>query len=81
MSEYSRQEAIHSKIIYRPDKANSIEPFLYDISKAKRELGWSPKYSFEEMLVDYKKEMESGRFKFLLEKRRRMMHQKKEESK
>ena len=64
------------KIIYRPDKPNSIEPFLYDISKAKRDLGWYPKYSFAEMLVDYKKEMESGRFDFLLEKRRRMMVQK-----
>lgn len=58
-----------SKIIYRPDKVNSIEPFLCDISRAKRELGWTPKYSFEEMLVDYKKEEESGRFKFLLERR------------
>jgi len=62
-----------SKIIYRPDKSNSIEPFLYDISKAKQDLGWYPKYSFAEMLVDYKKEMESCRFDFLLEKRRRMM--------
>jgi UDP-glucose 4-epimerase len=68
-----------SRITYRPDKSNSIEPFLYNISKAKRELGWSPKYSFEEMLVDYRKEMESGRFMFLLEKRKRMICQKKEE--
>jgi UDP-glucose 4-epimerase len=68
-----------SKIIYRPNKANSIEPFLYDIAKAKRELGWSPQYSFEEMLLDYKKEMESGRFMFLLEKRSKMMRCKKEE--
>jgi UDP-glucose 4-epimerase len=67
------------KITYRPDKANSIEPFLYDIAKAKRELGWSPKYSFEEMLVDYRKEMETGRFMFLLEKRSKMMRRKKEE--
>jgi UDP-glucose 4-epimerase len=57
-----------SEIIYRPDKPNSIKPFLYDISKAKKELGWSPKYSFKEMLLDYKKEMESGRFNFLLKK-------------
>jgi len=68
-----------SQIMYRPDKANSIEPFLYDISRAKRELGWAPKYSFEEMLVDYREEMESKRFEFLLEKRRRMMRRKKEE--
>jgi UDP-glucose 4-epimerase len=62
-----------SKIVYQPNKVNSIEPFLYDISKAKRDLGWSPTYSFEDMLIDYKKEMESGRFKFLLERRQEMM--------
>lgn len=68
-----------SRITYRQDKSNSIEPFLYDISKARVELRWSPQYSFEEMLVDYRKEMESGRFMFLLEKRKRMIRQKKEE--
>ncbi len=62
-----------SEITYRPDKPNSIEPFLYDISKARRDLGWSPRYNFEEMLLDYKSEMESGRFDHLLEKRRQMM--------
>lgn len=60
------------RIIYRPDKPNSIQPFLYDISKAKGDLGWSPKYSFEQMLEDYKKEAESGRFAFLLEKKKEM---------
>lgn len=68
-----------SEITYRPEKPNSIEPFLYDISKAKRDLGWSPKYSFEEMLLDYKREMGSRRFEFLLKKRRQMMHQKEED--
>jgi len=62
-----------SEITYRPDKPNSIEPFLYDISKVKRDLGWSPRYNFEEMLLDYKSERESGRFNHLLEKRRQMM--------
>lgn len=62
-----------SRIVFRPDKQNSIEPFLYNINKAKQELEWNPKYSFADMLVDYKKEMESGRFNFLVEKRRRML--------
>jgi UDP-glucose 4-epimerase len=62
-----------SKIVYRPDIPNSIEPFLYDISKARRDLGWSPRYSFREMLEDYKKEMRSGKFKFLVQKRRAMI--------
>ncbi len=59
-----------SKIIYRPNKPNSLKPFLYDISKAKRDLGWSPKYHYDEMLVDYKREMENGRFRFLIEKKK-----------
>jgi len=60
-----------SQIIYRPDKPNSLKPFLYDIAKAKRDLKWSPLYSYEEMLRDYKREMESGKFKFLLAKKER----------
>lgn len=60
-----------SRIIYRPELPNSVEPFLYDITKAKRDFGWAPRYSFGEMLKDYKAEMKSGRFSFLLERRRR----------
>lgn len=64
-----------SNIIYLPEKPNSIDPCIYDISKAKRELKWEPKYSFEEMLTDYKKEMESGRWDFLLGRKKRMVNQ------
>jgi len=62
-----------SELVYRPNIFNSIEYFLYDISKAKKDLHWCPKYSFIEMLFDYKREMENDRFGFLLEKRRHMM--------
>jgi UDP-glucose 4-epimerase len=62
-----------SKIVYLPEKPNSIDPCVYDISKAKRELDWSPKYSFEEILIDYKKEMESGKWEFLLGRKKRMV--------
>ncbi len=62
-----------SEIIYKPEKSNSIEPFVYDNSKARKELGWMPRYSFEGMLNDYKQEMESGRFNFLLGKRRQLL--------
>ena len=38
--------------------------YIFDITKAKKELGYSPKYSYEDAMRDYKKEMESGRFIF-----------------
>ncbi|RJO61829.1 NAD(P)-dependent oxidoreductase [candidate division WS5 bacterium] len=61
------------KVIFRPERKNSIDPFLYNNEKAKRELGWSPKYCFSDLLMDYKKEMESGRFQYLIEKRQQML--------
>jgi UDP-glucose 4-epimerase len=61
------------RIVYRPEIPNSIQPFLYDIGKARRELGWAPKYSFQEMLEDYKTEMKKGRFNFLVRRRLEML--------
>jgi UDP-glucose 4-epimerase len=61
-----------SRIIYRPEKPNSIDPCVYDISKAQRELGWAPVYSFEDMLRDYRREMESGAWQFLINRKTRM---------
>lgn len=59
-----------SEIRFQPEVENLIENYAYDIEKAKTVLGWEPKYTFEEMLIDYRTEMESRRFEFLLEKRR-----------
>jgi UDP-glucose 4-epimerase len=59
-------------IVNLPDKPNGMDSFLYANEKAARELGWSPQYSFRDMLVDYMREAESGRFKYLLEKRQSM---------
>ncbi|MES2131532.1 MAG: NAD(P)-dependent oxidoreductase [Bacteroidota bacterium] len=64
-----------SKIIYKPEKPNSIDPCVYDISKAKKELNWEPMYSFEDILIDYKKEMDSGKWGFLLERKKRMVNE------
>lgn len=61
-------------IIKRPEKENHIDAFLYDISLAKKELDWSPKYDFEDMLLDYKNEEENKRFKYLIEKRQTMFN-------
>ena len=49
-----------SKIIYCPEKPNSRE-FIMDITNAKEELGYEPKYNYIEYLQDFKKEMEKGR--------------------
>lgn len=62
-----------SAIINKPEKENSIESYYYDINKAKRDFGWSPKYSFEDMILDYKREMEEGRFSYLVDKRKQIM--------
>ncbi len=60
-------------IIECPEKSNGMDSFLYDISKAKRELDWSPKFTFEAMMIDYRSEMESKRYEYLLEKRKTML--------
>ena len=56
-----------SEILYRPDiEGIQRRGFIYDISKAKRDLGYYPKFSCEDALKDYKKEMESGKFRYLV---------------
>lgn len=59
-------------IIERPEKENKIDSFIYDISKAKQTFNWIPKFTFEDMLVDYKIEMKSKRYEYLLNKRKSM---------
>lgn len=61
-----------SEIIYRKDKKNNTPSFIYDISKAKRDFGYEPEYiPFEKMMLDYKQELESRRFDFLIESRKK----------
>ncbi|MFA6133497.1 MAG: NAD(P)-dependent oxidoreductase [Phycisphaerae bacterium] len=55
-----------SKIIYRPDKPNGVHTYLYDISKAKRDLGYQIRYPYIKMLEDYKIEMQGKRFAHLI---------------
>lgn len=57
---------------YLPEKDNKIEEFVYDISKAKEQLGWVPKYSFRDMLIDIANEGKDKRFSFLIRKRKKM---------
>jgi UDP-glucose 4-epimerase len=62
-----------SEILYQPEKPHYLESYVYDVGKARDILGWQPKYSFEDMLRDYRKERESGRFSFLIQKRKALM--------
>lgn len=55
-----------SEIIYRPDKPSG-GGFLMDVSNAKVELGYEPKYSVHDLFEDYRREMEANRFKELRE--------------
>lgn len=61
-----------SKIIYRPDKKNNTPSFLFDMSKAKEDFGFIPEYtSYIEIMKDYKKELESGRWDIMVESRQK----------
>lgn len=52
-----------SEIILCPDKPGLTRGYIYDISKAKKELHWQPKYvDLEDMLRDYKKEWEKKEY-------------------
>ncbi|MFC5711444.1 NAD-dependent epimerase/dehydratase family protein [Thalassorhabdus alkalitolerans] len=53
-----------SKIIPKPDKPNS-RSYVIDITKAKQELGYNPRYDYISYLKDFKKEMELDRYKDL----------------
>ena len=60
-------------ILERPEIENSVDSFIYDISKAKRELDWEPKYTFKDMLFDYMKEEKTQQFSYLIDKRNKML--------
>lgn len=45
-----------SQIVYRPEKPNG-KPFIMDIGNARRELGYEPKYSYMDMLMEFKKRL------------------------
>lgn len=46
-----------SKLIYCPEKPGLKAGHIFDISKAKRELRWTPKFSGEKMLIGHKNEL------------------------
>lgn len=61
-----------SKIVYRPDKPNNTPSFLFDMTKAREDFGFVPQYtSYIEMMKDYKKELESGRWDDMMNERKK----------
>lgn len=50
-----------SKIIYKPEKRSATQ-FVLDIRKTIDELGYEPKYSWKDYLLDFKKDMEEQPF-------------------
>lgn len=62
-------------IVEKPEKDNNIEEFVYDISKAKRELNWKPEYSFKDMLFDIIEESKNKRYEYLIAKRKKMINE------
>ncbi|MCR5518354.1 MAG: NAD(P)-dependent oxidoreductase [Lachnospiraceae bacterium] len=50
-----------SEIIYRDDIVNNGKSYLFSIDKAKKDFGYSPKYTdFHDLMADYKMELERG---------------------
>lgn len=59
-----------SKIVYKPEKPNNTPSFWYSMEKAKRDFGFVPQYTnYHDMMIDYKNELESGRWDVLVESR------------
>ncbi len=50
-----------SEIVYCPEK-RSAQQFVLDITKTKKDLGYEPRYSWKDFLVDFKKDMEEQPF-------------------
>ena len=52
-----------SEVVECPEKPGLSRGYIYDISKAKQEIGWKPEYvDLVEMLQDYKKEWKSKEY-------------------
>ena len=60
-----------SAILYRPDKPDMLKTYLYDISKAKRDLNYDVRYPLLRWLQDFKHEMISQRFTHLIRREKK----------
>jgi UDP-glucose 4-epimerase len=65
-----------SRIIYRPDiEEVRKRSYIFSIEKAESDFGYVPKYSYEDAMKDYKREMKSERFKHLVSKQEKVLFQ------
>ncbi|MBO5909226.1 MAG: NAD(P)-dependent oxidoreductase [Clostridia bacterium] len=62
IAEVFGEEGKKSNLIMRPDKPNAPQ-YIMDITPAREELGYAPKYDYITMLKDFKKEMEKANSK------------------
>lgn len=52
-----------SEIIYSPEKINNSKSYLFDISKAKQDFGYNPRFRlFKDLIIDYQKDLAEGHF-------------------
>jgi UDP-glucose 4-epimerase len=58
-----------SELVFRPDKPNNIEPFVFDICKAQQDFGFQPAYSFDQMMEDLKHVRDNRQYAELIESR------------
>jgi UDP-glucose 4-epimerase len=50
------------QLVYRPEIPEKSKSYYFDISKAKRDFGWQPVYSYADVLMDYDREVTARRF-------------------
>ena len=63
LAEVFGKEGQKSKVVLRPELPGLTRGYVYDISKAERELKWKPEFSdLTRLYTDYKKEWESKRY-------------------
>ncbi|MGN2368645.1 NAD-dependent epimerase/dehydratase family protein [Clostridium cagae] len=61
-----------SNLVYRSDLKNNTLSYLFSMEKAKRDFGFEPEYTdYRNLMIDYKKELESHRLDFLINSRRK----------
>lgn len=52
-----------SRILYKPEIANSTPSYLFSIAKAKRDFGYEPKFAdFRVLMRDYKNDLDMGKY-------------------